>query len=456
MITEAMWDQVNNISMIANVLLNAVLVSVFYAPFMRKRERAVILGAVYAIAMSMLYFVSINFSGVTAYALGCSAVFIASAIAEHTNVAQKVFLSMTMYLLLWISMELSILPWKLICSVTFMNPKVTGDLQQIMLYGLGQAIHAALRCALMIIGIHLIKIMYRRKKELMEWRELAFLSATYITIIVSYWICTFMEEAFEKASGEYFWNRYPVYHEMRALFGVIAFFTMIAVIYFYQKIKTSEEEVLQKSLVNSQIDELSGHVHTMEKVYSDIRGIRHDTNNHIMVLGNLIKENNCEQALQYLNDWSGDFHLVDINVKSGNPVTDIVISEKKRQAKDAGIHFIDDFHYPKGGKLESIDVGVILNNALSNAIRAAEEKDNPFVEIKSWRSGDMFMIQVKNSYDGSLWISDENGFVETSKPDHDKHGFGLKNMRRIAEKYYGTTQLEQEGDVVIFTAMMVI
>lgn len=456
MITEVMWDQVNNISMIANVLLNAMLVSIFYIPFLRRRVSAVILGAVYAVVMSILYFVSINFSGVTAYALGCSAVCIASFFVERVNVPQKIFLSMTMYLLLWISMELSILPWKLICSVTFMNPKVTGDLQQIMLYGLAQAIHAAIRCVLMVIGTHLIKIMYRRKKELMEWRELAFLSATYITIIVSYWICTFMEEAFEKASGEYFWNRYPVYHEMRALFGVIAFLTMIAVIYFYQKIKTSEEEVLQSSLVHSQIDELTEHIHSMEKVYSDIRGIRHDTNNHIMVLGNLIKENNYNQALQYLNDWSEDFHAVDINAKTGNPVTDIVISEKQRQAEDAGIRFVGDFHYPEEGKVESIDVGVILNNALSNAIRAAEGKDNPFVEIKSWRSGDMFMIQVRNSFSGVLLISDEDGLVETSKPDRDKHGFGLKNMRRIAEKYYGTTQLEQEDDTVIFTAMMVI
>ncbi len=456
MITEAMWDQVNQISMIANVLLNAVLVSVFYIPFMRKRVRAVILGAVYAMAMSILYFATINFSGVTAYALGCAAVCIISAITERINIPQKIFLSITMYLLLWISMELAILPWNLICSVTFLNPKVVGDLQQIMLYGLAQAIHAVIRCALLVIGIHLIKTMYSRKKELMEWRELAFLSATYITIIVSYWICTFMEEAFEKASGEYFWNRYPVYHEMRALFGVVAFLTMIAVIYFYQKIKTSEEEVLQNSLVNSQIDELSGHVHSMEKVYSDIRGIRHDTNNHIMVLGNLIKENNSDQALQYLHDWSEDFHAVDINAKTGNPVTDIVISEKRRQAEDVGIRFVDDFHYPKEGKVESIDVGVILNNALSNAIRAAENLDKSFVEIKSWRSGDMFMIQVKNSYNGLLRPSDENGLMETSKTDRDKHGFGLKNMRRITEKYYGTTQLEQEGDVVIFTAMMVI
>ncbi|WP_408072564.1 sensor histidine kinase [Butyrivibrio sp. JL13D10] len=456
MITEAMWDQVNNISMIVNVLLNAVLVFVFYIPFLKRRVSAVILGAVYAMVMSILYFVSINFSGLTAYALGCSAVCTASVMTERINVPQKVFLSMTMYLLLWISMELSILPWKLICSVTFMNPKVTGDLQQIMLYGLAQAIHAAIRCALMVIGTHLIKIMYRRKKELMEWRELAFLSATYITIIVSYWICTFMEEAFERASGEYFWNRYPVYHEMRALFGVIAFLTMIAVIYFYQKIKTSEEEVLQNSLVNSQIDELSGHVHTMEKIYSDIRGIRHDTNNHIMVLGNLIKENNYNQALQYLNDWSEDFHIVDINAKTGNPVTDIVISEKQRQAEEVGIRFVDDFHYPEEGKVESIDVGVILNNALSNAIRAAEGQDNPFVEIKSWRSGDMFMIQVRNSFSGVLLIPDEDGLVETSKPDRDKHGFGMKNMRRIAEKYYGTTQLEQEDGMAVFTAMMVI
>ena len=89
MITEAMWDQVNQISMIANVLLNAVLVSVFYIPFMRKRVRAVILGAVYAMAMSILYFATINFSGVTAYALGCAAVCIISAITERINIRQK-------------------------------------------------------------------------------------------------------------------------------------------------------------------------------------------------------------------------------------------------------------------------------------------------------------------------------------------------------------------------------
>ena len=133
MITEVMWDQVNQISMIANVLLNAVLVSVFYIPFMRKRVRAVILGAVYAMAMSILYFATINFSGVTAYALGCAAVCIISAITERINIPQKIFLSITMYLLLWISMELAILPWNLICSVTFLNPKVVGDLQQIMM-----------------------------------------------------------------------------------------------------------------------------------------------------------------------------------------------------------------------------------------------------------------------------------------------------------------------------------
>ncbi len=456
MITEAMWDQVNNISMIANVLLNAVLVSFFYIPFLRRRVRTVILGVVYAGVMSILYFVPVNFSGVIAYALGCSAVCIASVFVERVNAPQMMFLSMTMYLLLWISMELAVLPWNLISSVTFMNPKVTGDLQQIMLYGLAQAIHAVIRCAVLSFGIHLIKVIYKRKKELMEWRELAFLSTTYIAIIASYWICTFMEEAFEKAAGDYFGHRYPVYHGICAVFGVIAFLAMMAVIYFYHKIKASEEEVLQNSLIHSQIDELSGHVHSMEKVYSDFRGIRHDINNHIMVLGNLIKENSSDQALQYLNDWSEDFHTVDINAKTGNPVTDIVISEKRRQAEDAGIRFVDDFHYPEEGKVESIDVGVILNNALSNAIRAAEGQDNPFVEIKSWRSGDMFMVQVRNSFSGVLWISDEDGLVRTSKPDFDKHGYGLKNMRRIAEKYFGTTQLEQEDDTVIFTAMMVI
>ena len=48
------------------------------------------------------------------------------------------------------------------------------------------------------------------------------------------------------------------------------------------------------------------------------------------------------------------------SAKTGNSVTDIVISKKRREAEEVGIDFVHNLHYPASGKVESIDIGVIL------------------------------------------------------------------------------------------------
>ena len=68
----------------------------------------------------------------------------------------------------------------------------------------------------------------------------------------------------------------------------------------------------------------------------------------------------------------------------------------------------------------------------------------------------LHLIQVKNSFSGKLLLDPQSGLPETSKDDKDSHGYGYMNMRRITEKYYGTIQLEQDRDMVIFTALMMI
>ena len=197
-------------------------------------------------------------------------------------------------------------------------------------------------------------------------------------------------------------------------------------------------------------------MHTIEALYSDIRGIRHDINNHIMVLGNLLDKGETDEAAKYLNEWHNGFPMPEINAKTGNPVTDIVISEKMREAEEAGVSFSQNFHYPSSGKVESIDIGVILNNALSNAIRAASESKDPDVEVKAWKNNNAYLIQVKNSFAGKLMLDPQTELPETSKDDKESHGYGLMNMKRITEKYYGTIQLEQREDMVIFTALLMI
>ena len=67
------------------------------------------------------------------------------------------------------------------------------------------------------------------------------------------------------------------------------------------------------------------------------------------------------------------------------------------------------------------------------------------------KNNNAYLIQVKNSFSGELSLNPDTGLPETSKDDIESHGYGLRNIKRITEKYYGTIQLEQKEDVVIFT-----
>ena len=453
---ERMWDMASTISAIAGLFVSAILVARFYVPYMIKKKSAVLIGALFFVVMTILYLIPFSMSGVVAYIIGIIAVCLISLLCERRNLPQKVFLSMTIYMFLWIAKVISDLPWELISGLTFMRESSDDPGKQFAWFIVALVLLIAVENALLFLEIFISEKIYARKNERMEWRELTLLASPYVAVIAGYWISSFLSDAYVNTSGEYVWNNYPVYDCVRALFGVIAFLAAITVMYSYQRMKQSQEDALQNALVSKQVEELSGHVHTIEALYSDIRGIRHDINNHIMVLGNLLDKGETEEAAKYLNDWQNGFPMPEINAKTGNPVTDIVISEKMREAEEAGISFTQNFHYPSSGKVESIDIGVILNNALSNAISAASESDNPSVEVKAWMNNNAYLIQVKNSFAGKLMLNPQTELPETSKDDKERHGYGLMNMKRITEKYYGTIQLEQREDMVIFTALMMI
>lgn len=456
MTLDTMQKMGDTLVVVCNLLVSALLVVRFYKPYVEKRSVSVITGISYFAIMTILYICPIPMSGLIAYPLGAITVCSISILAEKKKIPQKIFLALTIYMFLWISSEMSLLPWKGISKITFMNPKIRDGMQQFILYYIAVTLLYIIQNVLRYLEIIISEKVYYRKKEQMSWREFILFVTPYVAIIAGYWIFSFLSDAYFNTVKEHVSDRYPIYDGLRGLFGFIAFLATISVIYSYQKIKQSRDDQLQNALVSKQVEELSVHVHSIEKLYAEIRGIKHDINDHIMVLGNLLEKGDNASAVTYLNEWHDGFPATDINARTGNPVTDIVISEKRREAEESGIEFIDEFRYPTTGKVEAIDIAVILNNALANAVRASKECSDSTIEVKSLKNNNAYLIQVKNTFSGELSLNPDTGLPETSKDDIESHGYGLKNIKRITEKYYGTIQLEQKEDVVIFTAMLMI
>ena len=146
---------------------------------------------------------------------------------------------------------------------------------------------------------------------------------------------------------------------------------------------------------------------------------------------------------------------------TGNAVTDVIINDKYRLAKDAGITFSVKFEYRKTDTISAFDMGVVLHNLLDNALEACEKLDRErrYISLNLKRKEHFLLIEVENSFDGMLIWEDEEKIPATTKqsglPDIlMEHGVGLKNVKDVAERYLGYMDIRAEKDTFRVTVML--
>ena len=204
---------------------------------------------------------------------------------------------------------------------------------------------------------------------------------------------------------------------------------------------------MQSELLGVQIDSVRRHIEQVENMYRDIRSVRHDMANHLFTLEKLYEENEIEEARAYSAQIKETLTEMAGEIRSGNPVTDVILQEVKTEAEKRGISFRSEFYYPADSKVNAFDISVILHNALLNALENVDSSESAHIFIRSYQKKNAYIIEISNSFDGILQWNEQNGLPLTAKEKTDgqgygqRHGYGLSNIRRIARKYCGDTDI---------------
>ncbi len=96
-----------------------------------------------------------------------------------------------------------------------------------------------------------------------------------------------------------------------------------------------------------------------------------------------------------------------------------------------------DFTCPDKQQIDIYDIGIVLNNALANAIEATgrlEGKKSIF--LHSYIKGNLFFIEVENDFYGELIMDSKTGLPVSSKENQQHHGLGLENIQRCAKNIW--------------------
>ena len=449
---EKCWMVTSKISVIALLMITGVYFGKFVCPYIKKKKGAVAVSIVYITIMLVLYMIPPQIDNFSAYLIGVMAAFLAMYVEDRRNIYQKIFLAITFFSIRWLTVAMAARLDDLVTkALVFRNMDAEKVWLQYGLYVGTRVLDIVLCIAFIAVAIGLINKAYIYKKDEMSVKEMVMLIIPSLVGITGYGILQYYLMIYERDTGKNLIDTYGFYGALSFLHYLISIVAILVVIVMFQNWKEMQEEQRRQELVLNQISDMKKHIEEVEKLYRDIRSMRHDMGNHIQTLEHLVAHNNMDDATEYLEHLKNEWDEVSPEIKTGSPVIDVILMEKLREAKERQIRFLSDFHYPQNTKLNAFDLSVIMNNALNNCMENVSG-DDPYISISSFRKNSIFMITIKNSFGGQLNFGDSD-LPETTKSGR-KHGMGLNNIRRVARMYMGDISLEQGNEEVILSIMM--
>jgi len=154
-----------------------------------------------------------------------------------------------------------------------------------------------------------------------------------------------------------------------------------------------------------------------------------------------------------------DLAVYDAQVKTGNDALDVVIREYALRCENNGITFTSVVDGKSLSFMAPYDIYALFGNAINNAIEAVskiQEKEKRNISLIVRRQNGFLSIHEVNYFEGTLDFDPKTGLPKTSKDDKLSHGYGLKSIRLIAEKYGGEATYSVEGDVFLLDALLPI
>ena len=148
-----------------------------------------------------------------------------------------------------------------------------------------------------------------------------------------------------------------------------------------------------------------------------------------------------------------NLELLNAHVDYGNDALNIVIYKKMLECNRKDIQLTCMLDGKRFSSFSVHDLYSLFGNALDNAINAVQDlpKEKRIISVTDTSRGDYINVNIENYYEGRLEF--DGGLPKTGK-DTNYHGFGMKSMKYIAEKYGGVLRTHTVADTFILEILL--
>ena len=177
----------------------------------------------------------------------------------------------------------------------------------------------------------------------------------------------------------------------------------------------------------------------------------HDLKHQIAAIRSRAAWESLDEHIQQLEDTIIEYGTV---VECGHEAINVVLTEKNILCSTCDVKFSYIIDGTLFSFMSETEIYSLFGNALDNALEGCSKVDDPakrVIALKAARRGDMVVLHVENFFDETLNMVDDMP-VTTKKESG--HGFGLRSIREIAEKYDGVATVQAVGNLFKLTVLL--
>lgn len=223
---------------------------------------------------------------------------------------------------------------------------------------------------------------------------------------------------------------------------VLMLFVNFIVLFVYNRIQKLDEEraALQLSQIRDQAD--AKYYRLLQQQYDEQRILIHDIKKHFGVIDLMAEAGDMSKIRKYISDLEEQPEFKSKAQMCDDPILNMVLLRYSELCSEKNISFSCDVRADSVSFMDAVNITALFGNLLSNAVEAAEQSIDRFVELSVIRNSQQncVLISVINSCDIAP-VKDSSGNFESLKGKDKGHGYGTKSIARAVQKYRGKYEL---------------
>lgn len=217
--------------------------------------------------------------------------------------------------------------------------------------------------------------------------------------------------------------------------SVLSMFYIIFIMAYYNEMQKRNQLEISNAMLATQSERAMNEVFALQQIQSQTAIYRHDMRHHLSLLYSFLEAGNIAQAQAYIKQSQDNIDKITPFRYCENNTINLILSYFAEKSKQQDVSIEIDAVLPDCLAIPDTEICTLLSNGLQNAIESASLVPQPSprsVRLNCRIHKGNLLVMIENTFYGEVRMKD--GLPQT---DAKGHGFGVKSIAMIADKYKG-------------------